>query len=599
MLFYDLYSKSSTFMEAIMKSFESSSSSSTTKKNDHPFAICVTAKKSPSINNSASSSDAAQFFCPYTGKSLGSIKVGTGVGVHSISHLYLRGDEGCFLMYAGKSRDDMNACLCSLQCGNVPKWKSRVPEYMEGGLKFSPCGQFIFGAGSSGHCYVWSTFNEGSLLRAWSAHYRAVQTITFSDCGSYVLTGGADGVVNAWSLLDIVSQDEDHHIQQKSNIIPIRTWSTHHLSVSCLHAIPSGRIISSSPDRQLAIMEIFSGRTLARIMLPSAIETITTDATAHRLYAGGSDGTIYCIDLDLYEVANTAESATTIFLREKSSSGATSNNGTSHISQSVLGIGKENLDTSEKNDSSPRNSHISEFKGHQRKIISLVLLEHENNDDDLLISSSEDGTVRVWDVRSRCSARVLVPWPANGSLNQSSKLQSNPKSMGSSCPVILAISREYIENLQSSAASKEMLSGVSRNEREHKYSNLIKPLQRFVKNNREQFSSGDDKTGFRNLISMIQSTQQKHSLDMWITISKRSKDLSVQSVQPMTKKQKISSEDAESNKFTNLSERDNIETEQKEKIDKLTKELEDAKTTIERWQAVNNKLVQKLNKSKR
>ena len=512
--------------------------------------------------------------------------------------LCLRGDEASFLIYAGKSRDDMNASLCSLQCSNVPKWKSRVPEYMEGGLKISPCGQFIFGAGSSGHCYVWSTFNEGALLRAWSAHYRAVQIITFSDCGSYVLTGGADGVVNAWSLLDIVSQDDDQHMQHKSTIVPIRTWSAHHLSVSCLHAIPSGRIISSSPDRQLVIMEIFSGRILARIMLPSGIEIITTDATAHRLYAGGSDGTIYCIDLDLYAIANTAESATTIFLKEKSSSGMTSNNGASHISQTILGIGKENLDASEKNDSSPRNPYISEFRSHQRKITSLVLLEHGNNDDDLLISSSEDGTVRVWNIRSRCSARVLVPWPTNGSFTQSSKLQTNSKSMASSCPTVIAICREYIENTQSNTASKEMLSGVNRNERDNRCSNLIKPLQRFVKNRREELSSGDDRTGFRNMISMIQPTQKEHSLDAWLTLSNRSKDLSLSSVQPMSKKQKISTENAESNEFSNSNDCDNIENEQKAKIDQLMKELEDAKETIERWQAVNNKLVQKLNKSK-
>eukprot|EP00560_Eucampia_antarctica_P006211 CAMPEP_0197825820 /NCGR_PEP_ID=MMETSP1437-20131217/2852_1 /TAXON_ID=49252 ORGANISM="Eucampia antarctica, Strain CCMP1452" /NCGR_SAMPLE_ID=MMETSP1437 /ASSEMBLY_ACC=CAM_ASM_001096 /LENGTH=586 /DNA_ID=CAMNT_0043425987 /DNA_START=13 /DNA_END=1773 /DNA_ORIENTATION=- len=580
--------------------------SSTGKRNDNKYAICVTSKKSPPSGGATNATDAAQIFCPYTGKSLGAIKVGTCVGIQSISHLSLSdSNNAAFLAYVGKNQEDMNAALCTLQSSNSPKWKCRVPEYMDGGLKVSPCGRFVIGAGRSGHCYCWSTLNNGDLLRIWSAHYRSVHTVIFSDCGFYVITGGADGVVNAWSLLDLASQEEHGHLHQQntSNISPIRTWSDHQLSVSCLHAMPSGRIISSSIDRQVVIMELFSGRTLARIMLPSAIETITSDKAGHRLYAGGTDGTIYCIDVDSYAIANTAESATIVSSNELSSFSAAPRGG-SLQTDTILGVGSSGMKSKQNSNHAHKNPYVSELKGHEKAVSSLVLLEHDNHDD-LLVSASQDGTVRIWDIRARCSTRVIRPWSTTATTPLSSTNQSNAKPV-CPCSCVLLISREALEKSNAIASSSnDMFAGLNKQHGDNNnYDNnlsFIKPLQRFLKHkpqDQHNYFSTQEGTDIGNVVSLIKPLQDESNLDMWEFTSSldrfKSKPSTV-SPEPRIKKQKVSktNEDAISNSGETESPNYN---EQEELID-LKKELEDAKKTIERWKDVNNKLVQKLKDS--
>jgi hypothetical protein len=75
--------------------------------------------------------------------------------------------------------------------------------------------------------------------------------------------------------------------------------------VTALLTMPGGRMISSSEDGQVVMMELFSQKVVFTIQMPQAIR-----ALAHcsgRLFAGGMQGIIYLIDLDQYAVQQTAQ----------------------------------------------------------------------------------------------------------------------------------------------------------------------------------------------------------------------------------------------------------------------------------------------------
>jgi WD40 repeat protein len=240
----------------------------------------------------------------------------------------------------------------------------------------SPCGNYIVGGGASGSFFVWSALG-GALLRAVKAHYRSITSMAWSDCASFLATGGADGMVHVFSLLDLVERES------RQTVSPIRTWSVHHMPVTALLTMPSGRMISSSEDGQVVMMELFSQKVVFTIQMPHAIR-----ALAHcsgRLFAGGMQGIIYLIDLDQYAVQQTAQLGVTV--------------------KHVLRV-KTHQDQVLSSDRSK--AYKTELLGHEKPITSLAILSEDHCE--WLISGDEAGEVRIWDLESRGCVRVIRPW---------------------------------------------------------------------------------------------------------------------------------------------------------------------------------------------
>jgi WD40 repeat protein len=546
--------------------------------------VCVvTTRGIPSALGSSHTSDVAQIIDPQTGSILsvsgggGMLKVGSGVGVYSFSRVPLSRNhdrEEVYVATCGKSKDDMSVHLVVQGCTSSPRWKCRLPEPMDGGMIVSPCGNYIVGAAKSGNCYCWSTFQEGELLRIWAAHYRPVQSIVFSDCGSYLITGGADGITNVWSLMDIVSiiqSTSDHRSQQGrrlETLSPVKTWSEHQLPITNFHALPASRLVSTSIDRNVVIMELFSGRALAKITMPSAINVVTADSRGCRLYLGSVDGTIYCIDIDAYSIAATVEGAKVIHNAHNHNhfdDRGPSYSGTL-LEETILGMDV----------SSSSSSYISELRGHEGEVTCLAVLEENGND--VLASGGTDGSIRFWDLRSRCCMKTVFPWSSTSTTGADVVQGSDGPCP---CSSITVIPRSSIE----SKSGGGMMNVFTRDGQKIDKVNgnilkNLKPLQRFPReNSNKQDNNNNNNDGI--ITTIIPPGGFGTSLEKLSQIAPVAKRMKTAKSNPHSNESVVGNESG-----TNASLL--AENEQ------LKQELANTKEMIERWQKVNNKLAMKL-----
>jgi WD40 repeat protein len=316
-----------------------------------------------------------------------------------------------------------------------------------------------------------------------------------------LLTGGEDGVVNAWSLLDLVDEED------KRQIHPFRTWSEHHLPVSAICVLKGSgigctRFVSCSLDRHLIIMEVggasASGglksidgsggaRTLARMCLPSGLHCVISDSLSSRLYAAGADGNIYCVDIDRYAIHETMDGAaggTVVHVNQvgKSQHGVdfASIMSGSHVMKQQSSTASSLID---------QTKYMSELKGHTKAVVSLVLLDPADLASTpastkatcLLASGSLDGTVRIFDLRSRSFIKVLRPYAPS-----SEGMSITSASSATSSPPITALIAVPKSSLTSINASLNIapVGGSQYGRRSHGFEiivSIFKPLKRFVR----------------------------------------------------------------------------------------------------------------------
>lgn len=207
----------------------------------------------------------------------------------------------------------------------------------------------LLAGGDSGRVFLWEVAS-GALLRTWEAHYRSITAIQFTDDDSHVITASEDSLVRVWSCGDLL----DYSAQSHAAPSPVVSWNQHTLPVSAL-AVGSGgiaaRICSASLDRSVRIWHIPSGGCLASVSFPSPLTALALNPCEFSLYAAGSDGNVYVVDL-----ASPVPSA----------------------------AGGYSL------------SPPQVFKGHAGAVLSLSM----SLDGSLLISGSKDGTAKVWDCAS-------------------------------------------------------------------------------------------------------------------------------------------------------------------------------------------------------
>ncbi|MBA0777101.1 hypothetical protein Gotri_005161, partial [Gossypium trilobum] len=207
-------------------------------------------------------------------------------------------------------------------------------------------GTYIVGGGSSGDIYIWEVAT-GRLLKKWHAHYRAITCLVFSEDDSLLISGSEDGCVRVWSLFMIF---DDVRRQQVSHLYEY-SFTEHTLRVTDIvigYGGGNAIIVSASEDRTCKVWSLSKGRLLRNVVFPSIIDAIAIDPGEHVFYAGSRDGKIYIAALNA--------------------------------------------------ESSPSNNYGLHIIG------SLTDQSAEGN---LLLSGSEDGMIRVWDVKTQNITRMF------------------------------------------------------------------------------------------------------------------------------------------------------------------------------------------------
>lgn len=617
---------------------------------------------SSSSSGGANSRDPIQVICPYTGSNITSgysLRCPTSssntnkhgaFGVRSLipvplSNMMKSGgndiNSTLFIGHGGSSgggsnnnkqqggKDD-HAFLLSRQTSSNnnsnsstnPKWKVRLPTTLSStpqSISISQNSRYVAASSTNGSIYLWDwTILDGdNLINVWKAHYRSITCLLFDDNNNTLFSAGEDGVVNAWCLLDLVDQDTNNG-GNSSSIHPFQTWSEHHLPVTSLCILPgsgcgSTRLVSSSLDRNLIIMELggssssssnkdggSNARTLARICMPSGIQTVITDVNSNRLFSGGLDGIIYCIDLCKYSIQETLDGTvggTFVNVNQSGggggsdvfmSQGSRGGNSKSGDFQSLLS-GNHVLPGG-LTASTDQSNYVSELKGHVKSVTSLALLDPASlslssnfgsSKSTLLASGSDDGTLRIWDLTSRSCIKVLRPW-STSSDGMNIAASSSTSQTASSSPPITSIIAVPKSSLSSSglATSLSGSSGKRGSNNGGDLASLFKPFKSFLRGTSVVNHTDDG--------SVLESISECTPI-LWPR-----RDGSTYNKFWEESIQSGSSDDTKSRKRAKTSSSEEDSAQDKVEIARLRQALVESQEKIERWQAVNNQLMAKL-----
>lgn len=224
-------------------------------------------------------------------------------------------------------------------------------------------GAFVAAGGASGTVYLWAT-SSGQLLRSWPAHYKAITCLVFSQhSGGLLLSGGQDTVVSTWVLTDVLDASLSQQAMQQQPPAPLYAWSEHTLPVTSIH-VGAGQAnalaVTCSLDRSCKIWSLAQGVLLRSLTFPSAIHSIRTDPGDHALYAGSGDGRIFETSL-VGEVAGGE------------------------------GSGEQH------------EAGYYTMEGQNAAVTCLAMTTDANQ----MVSGCEDGSVTVWDLRTRQPVRAV------------------------------------------------------------------------------------------------------------------------------------------------------------------------------------------------
>ncbi|XP_069503618.1 WD repeat-containing protein 18 [Ambystoma mexicanum] len=298
-----------------------------------------------------------------SGSSLGTFR-GAGSGPRALALL-----GGDYLLGAQPGKNYINV------------WELRRPDQLQHKivcpgpvtcLAASPNGLYL-AAGIADSIYMWEV-SSGSLLAILSRHYQDLTCICFTDDSSHFLSGAKDSLVLVWSLYSVLNTDQSQLSE------PIHVWARHTLPITDLHCGSGGalaRAATSSLDQTAKFWSIASGDLLMSILFDVRIMAVSLDATEYHMFCGGSDGSVFQVDLCARPLQRDKS-----FQTEKES-------------------GKI-------------------FKGHRNQVTCLSV----SMDGHLLLSGSHDETVRLWDIQSKQCLRtvahkgpvtnaLIIPAPSN------------------------------------------------------------------------------------------------------------------------------------------------------------------------------------------
>ncbi|XP_075831689.1 WD repeat-containing protein 18 [Microtus pennsylvanicus] len=212
-------------------------------------------------------------------------------------------------------------------------------------------------AGIAESIYLWEV-STGNLLVILTRHYQDVSCLKFTGDNSHFVSGGKDCLVLVWNLCSVLQADPSRILA------PRHVWSQHTLPITdvyCGFGGPMARVATASLDQTMKLWAISSGDLLLSVVFDVGITSVTMDLAEHHVFCGGSDGSIFQVDLCSWPGQ-----------RE-------------HSFQPEQSAGKV-------------------FRGHRNQVTCLSV----STDGSVLLSGSHDESVRLWDVKSKQSLRTVT-----------------------------------------------------------------------------------------------------------------------------------------------------------------------------------------------
>ncbi|OWF56347.1 WD repeat-containing protein 18 [Mizuhopecten yessoensis] len=161
-------------------------------------------------------------------------------------------------------------------------------------LDVTPNGEYCIAAVSE-KIHIWQVCT-GHLMTVLGRHYQNVTCLRCCDDGSYFVSGGDDNMVIAWSLGRVLSETGEYSNRRA----PVHVWSQHSLPITDIHIGYGGsraRVVSSSLDQSCRMWDLASGEMICCIVFDVSITSTAMNLTESLLFAGGSNGNIYCYNL--------------------------------------------------------------------------------------------------------------------------------------------------------------------------------------------------------------------------------------------------------------------------------------------------------------
>ena len=391
------------------------SSSAAARRRNEECILLASSLSSEKVGSSSSASSLIAFSIPHfehirrfqsaaaTAKGLGSIAIPKASGEH------------LFQIHAEKNACDVYECPGERRTqgkkGVVLVKDRRVQRFV---FNWTPtvvccsrCGSYVAIGFRSGEVNIWER-NSGKLRGSFTAHFKKVSKMTFTSDGSSLITCSEDTVVSAWSVVEALTTRGNLRGGNRggsdtnggTHLEPIKSWTSHQLQVTdvcCSKSAGAGAdlVASCSVDRTAKVFSMTHGtgnECLATFSLPKALTAICMDGEDRCIFVGSCDGEIYEMNINgapavemgghLHDVENDDED------------------------EEGNGKGGGGDDENTKKSSSKRrkkNESFTTYRGHDRAIVSL----HCTADGYHLLSTSEDGTCRLWDRASGKCVKIV------------------------------------------------------------------------------------------------------------------------------------------------------------------------------------------------